>query len=201
VLAAAPNAPPPITPLTRINILDASGRPLQNDNATSFAYFSSTGSVDDPAAMYIAYRPQNPSDATPIQPGEALQLLHQLTGKYCRLADLPAGLVSPPQVVAQDASLRLQARRLALACIAQGLICDQDSVVTATVLTFTGTGLAFNGVPLMVMPPSNTLVLSSDPSCASPGSSQLTFRPVSRRGWLSLHLAAYILFHAAMMLP
>jgi hypothetical protein len=45
-------------------------------------------------------------------------------------------------------------------------------------------------VPLMVMPPSNTLVLSSDPSCASPGSSQLTFRPVSLCEWLSLHLAA-----------
>jgi hypothetical protein len=45
----------------------------------------------------------------------------------------------------------------------------------ATVLAFTGTGLAYNSVSLAAVTPSNTLALSWDPSCASPGSSQLTF--------------------------
>ena len=160
-------APTPITPLQPINILDGIGRPLHVDNATSFAYISSTGGTGDPSAMFIAYRPANPYDATPIQPGEALQLQSQQTGKYCRLADLPAGLVSPP------------------ACNTQGLICDQSSLATATVLTFTGTGLAYTSVPLAAMQPSNTLALSLDPSCASPGSTQLTFPPAflcKRRG-------------------
>jgi hypothetical protein len=86
-----------------------------------------------------------------------VQLQSQLTGKFCRLADLPSGLVSPP------------------ACGTQGLICDAVSLMTATVLTFTGTGLAYNSVSLAAVPPSNTLALSWDPSCASPGSSQLVF--------------------------
>jgi hypothetical protein len=190
--AAAPSntadpgtAPTPITPLQPINILDDdSGRPLHVDNATSFAYISSTGGTGDPSAMFIAYRPGNPYDATPIQPGEALQLQSQQTGKYCRLADLP--VVSSPQVVAQGASTRnLARRRQAIACSIQGLICDQDSIATATVLTFTGTGLAYTSVPLAAMQPSNTLALSLDPSCASPGSTQLTFPPAllcKRRG-------------------
>jgi hypothetical protein len=50
------------------------------------------------------------------------------------------------------------------------------------VLTYTGSGLSFNGVPLVVLPPSMTLVLSADPACTVPGGDKLTLPPASLSG-------------------
>ena len=106
---------------------------------------------------HTAYRPANPADPTPIQPGETTQLKNTQTGKYCRLTQLPAGYVSPTT------------------CNTQGVICDQDTIATATILTYTGSGLSYNGVPLVEVAPSKTLVLSADASCTVPGGDKLTF--------------------------
>ncbi len=149
----------PITPLVPLTILDKDGRAVRNDNLTNFAYVGPDGSTGPPA-VYVAYRPGSPTDATPIQPGETLQLKNLQTGKYCRLAPLPAGLVSTST------------------CNTQGVICDQDSMDGAAVLTYTGSGLSYNGVPLVAAAPSNTLVLSADPACStSPGATQLSLQP------------------------
>jgi hypothetical protein len=37
--------------------------------------------------------------------------------------------------------------------------------------------MSYNGVPLVEVAPSGTLVLSADPSCPAPGGSSMTFPP------------------------
>ncbi len=132
---------------------------MRNDNLTNFAYVGPDDGKQQPPEIYTAFRPANPNDPTPIQPGETTQLKNTQTGKYCRLAQLAPGIVSPAT------------------CNTQGVICDQDTIATATVLTYTGSGLSYNGVPLVEVPPSKTLVLSSDPACTVPGGDKLTFPP------------------------
>ena len=153
-------AGPPLQPLSPINLLGSGGSPVRNDNLTSFAYVGANDGRQEPPETYIAYRPGDPSSSTPIQPGETTQLKNAQTGKYCRLVPLPPGFPSP------------NAR-----CNTQGMLCDQDSLATATTLTYTGSGLSYNGVPLVEMPPSRTLVLSADPACTLPGGDKLTFPP------------------------
>ena len=164
--AAPPPAGPPLQPLVPLKILDKDGNPVRNDNLTNFAYVGPNNNQDDPPEVYTAYRPANPADPTPIKPGETTQLKNTQTGKYCRLEELPAGYVSPTT------------------CNTQGVICDQDTIATATILTYTGSGLAYNGVPLVEVPPSRTLVLSSDAACTVPDGDKLTFPPaVLRELW------------------
>ncbi len=163
--SAGPASRPPLQPLTPINLLSKDGYPVRNDNLTNFAYVGPNDGKTDPPEVYIAVRPGNPTDPTPIQPGETAQLQSTQTGKYCRLAQLPAGFVTPAT------------------CNTQGILCDQDSLATATILTYTGNGLSFNGVPLVVLPPSMTLVLSADPTCTVPGSDKLDFPTASLSEW------------------
>jgi hypothetical protein len=142
-----------------INMLNKDGNPVRNDNSNNFAYVGPNDGKQDPPETYIASRPGDPTSPTPIQPGETAQLRSAQTGKYCRLAQLPAGYVSPAT------------------CNTQGILCDQDSLATATILTYTGTGMSYSGVPLVVLPPSMTLVLSADPACTVPDGDKLTFPP------------------------
>ena len=62
-------------------------------------------------------------------------------------------------------------------CATMGVICDQDSIANASILTYTGTGMSYNGVPLVQSPNTNTLLLSADPACTVPGGDKLTFPP------------------------
>jgi hypothetical protein len=57
------------------------------------------------------------------------------------------------------------------------MLCDQDDASDATVLTYTGLGLAYIGVLLVQQPVTSTLVLSSDPACSVPGGDRFTFPP------------------------
>jgi hypothetical protein len=61
--------PPPLQPLTPLNILGHTGYPVRNDNTSSAAYVGS-GDGSSPAEQYIAYDPSNPSSSSPIQPGQ-----------------------------------------------------------------------------------------------------------------------------------
>jgi hypothetical protein len=110
--------------------------------------------------VYHAYHPSNPADPSPIDPGETAQLKNAQTGKFCRIAQLPASYISSPTT-----------------CNTQGVICDQDTIASASILTYTGNGMSYNGVPLVQVPPSNTLLLSSDPACTVPGGDKITFPP------------------------
>ncbi len=59
-------------------------------------------------------------------------------------------------------------------CGSQGMVCDVDSAARATVLTYTGSGLSYDGTALTVLPGSGTLVLPLASSGC--GNSTLGFR-------------------------
>ncbi len=47
------------------------------------------------------------------------------------------------------------------------MLCDQTSPTTASVLTYTGSGLSFQGVPLVHSPGSVTLLLANSSAAVS----------------------------------
>ncbi len=152
-----PPASPSLQPIVPINVLDKDGNPVRNDNLTNFAYVGPNDGQQQAPEIYSAHHPANPSSTTPIQPGETTYLRNLQTGKYCRLATLAGITVSPST------------------CSTQGVLCDQDTTAAATILTYTGSGLSYNGVPLVQVAPSKTLVLTADPACTVPGGDTLTF--------------------------
>ena len=102
---------------------------------SDFAFIGS-GSGSTPPEQFYAFNPTNTADSTPIKSGQAVILRSQQTGMYCRIAAMP----SAGQ---------------------QGMVCDAATAAAATPLTFTGSGLAYNGVPLSATGPSQTLVLDA----------------------------------------
>ncbi len=106
------------------------------------------------------------------------------TGKYCRLAQLPSTypLNRPVTQISSFKSSKSTSRGLLQvpsSCATQGVLCDLDSPTGATILTYTGYGMSYNGVPLVQSPNSQTLLLSSDPACTVPGGDQMTFPPAN----------------------
>ena len=156
-MRACSAAGPPLTPEVPINILNNTGYPVRNNNTTDFSHVGK-GDGTTPPERYIPYHPDNPSDTTPIAPGEETIFKNQQTGKYCRLAPLTTQT----------------------ACASQGMLCDQSSPSDATIMMYTGTGLSYNGVPLVQQPVTGTLVLSSNASCSLPGGGTFTFPPAGQ---------------------
>jgi hypothetical protein len=191
--AAFPPPPaPPITPIIPINLLDQNGFPVRNDNLTNFAYVGPNDGQQQPPEVFFAYHPANPADPSPIDPGETAQLKNAQTGKFCRVASLPSSYplnkrkVSSRKTTTKNAKTAGKGRHLLQtpsSCATQGVICDQDTIATASVLTYTGSGLSYNGLPLVQTPVSKTLVLSADPACTTPGGSKLTFPPATLGEW------------------
>jgi hypothetical protein len=197
-----------VIPIIPINWLASDGFPVRNDNLTNFAYLGS-GDGLTPPEVYSAYRPDNASDPTPIMPGETTYLRNTQTGKYCRLAQLPAAypLKTGPAVRTRQqlakkpppspkgpvvrtrltspkaSSSGLAAGRHLLqtpsSCATQGVLCDQDSAANAAILTYTGTGMSYQGTPLVLSPVTRTLLLSADPACTSPTGGLFTFPPAT----------------------
>lgn len=99
--------------------------------------------------------------------------------QYCRLAAIPSAYpLSGPSRAAATSTTRAPGRGLLqvpTSCATQGVLCDQDSATTATILTYTGSGLSYQGTPLVQSPGSATLLLSADPACSVPGGDKLTF--------------------------
>ena len=166
---------------------------MRNDNTTNYAYVGPNDGKQQPPEVYYAYHPANPADTSPIDPGETAQLKNAQTGKYCRVAPLPAGyaLGRPVGAAASsstEASRAGGARHLLQtpsSCATMGVICDQDTIAGASILTYTGTGMTYNGVPLVQSPISHTLILSADPACTVPGGDKISFPPAALCGWHS----------------
>ena len=155
VCAASAAAPfPPLTPLIPLNMLNGSGYPLRNDNTTDFGHIGN-GNGTTPPEMYTAYHPGNEDNPELIHAGETTIFKNIETGLWCRLAPFT------PQTT----------------CLTQGMLCDQASPNGAAVLTYTGTGLAYQGTPLVQQPVTGTLVLSSDPKCGNGFGNKLVFPP------------------------
>jgi hypothetical protein len=190
-----PFSGPPLNTLTPLNILDPNGFPVRNDNTSNLA-FVGTGTGLSAPEQYTAYNRSDLADPTPIAPGETTLMRNTQTGLYCRLVPVPAGYSlkstinafakrrTPPgrsqPVAGATASAKRGLRQFATPnCNTQGVVCDQTSPANAVVLTYTGTGLSYQGVPLVVSPVTKTLVLSGDPACTTPGGDKLTFPPAT----------------------
>ncbi len=171
----------PITPIIPINLLDQNGDPVRNDNLTNFAYVGPNDGQQQAPEVFFAYHPANPADPSPIDPGETAQLKNAQTGKYCRITQLPAGyaLNQPVQALFSASSGNRHLLQTPSSCTTQGIICDQDTIAGATILTYTGNGMSFNGVPLVQSPIRKTLLLSADPACTVPGGDKITFAPAA----------------------
>jgi hypothetical protein len=74
------------------------------------------------------------------------------------------------------------------------MVCDQPSAATATPLTYTGDGLAYNGMALVSTGLGQPLLLdnSTSPALAGPTADNLTLAPVKTgKPWLNLHIQGY----------
>ena len=107
---------------------------MRNDNLTSYAYAGS-GDGTTPPELYMAYHASNVTDPALIQPGQTTLLQNVQTQQWCQLRPLPTNTT---QI---------------------GMICDQPTSATATVMTYTGDGLSYNGVPLVAAAGSGTTLL------------------------------------------
>ena len=146
---------------TPINILGANGNPVRNDNGSSPAYLG-TGNGTSPPEIYTAHHPDNIASSVPIKPGETTIMQSSQTGLYCQLRGLPSN------------SSQL------------GMFCDQATAATATVMTYTGSGLSYQGQPLVASGPLAPLLLANT-TTSTPGSKDdnLSFPPAGARwqGW------------------
>jgi hypothetical protein len=147
-------------------ILSPTGNPVRNDNLTNYAYVGS-GNGTTPPEMFLAYHAGNTSDKNPIEPGQTTLLQNAETGMWCQLRPLPS---NTSQI---------------------GMICDQPTPDTATVMTYTGSGLAYNGVDLVASGPGLPLLLENTTAVAITNDT-LTFVPVevlgesAGGGWLCM---------------
>ncbi len=147
-----PTAGPPLPTNTPLSISTGSGSYVRTDNATGAAY-SSAGSGATAPETFTAVDPSAPNSISPIQPGGTTLLQSTQTGMYCRLATLSPGTE-------------------------QGMVCDQPTAATATPFTYTGSGLSYQGVPLVSPGPGAPLVLANSTSAPLTASSDnLAFAP------------------------
>jgi hypothetical protein len=124
----------PIPPDTGLAIQTASGAYVRSDNLTSWAYAAAGSGTTDPET-FLAYHSAALGDRSLIVPGEPVLLQSQQTGQWCRLAPLPG---SPTLT---------------------SMVCDQLTPDLATVMVYTGKGLAFNGTRLEASGPGQLLLL------------------------------------------
>ena len=108
--------------------------------------------------IYTAYHPSNMGSSVPIQPGETAILQNQQTGQYCQLRGLPSNSSQ------------------------MGMFCDQPTPATATVMTYTGSGLSYQGQPLVATGQYAPLLLSNTTKVPpGPMDDNLTFPPAGGR--------------------
>jgi hypothetical protein len=154
---------------------------VRTDNASSAAYAGSGSGTTSPE-QYLAFHPGNTGDTSPIDPYEPAILQSVQTGLWCRLAPLPSNASQT------------------------GMVCDQPSAATATPLTYTGDGLAYNGMALVSTGPGQPLVLdnSTSPALAGPTADNLalvpaltgeahTCCPLIAAAWLHWHVCGGVL--------
>jgi hypothetical protein len=134
-----------------IQTSSASGSYVRTDNATiGGAAYSGTGAGTSTPEQFKAVSPTDPTSIIPIQPGDTAILRSEQTGLYCCLATLPTGEM--------------------------GMVCDQATIATATTFTYTGSGLAVDGVPMVATSAGAPLVLANTTTAAlGPDTDDLVF--------------------------
>ena len=155
----SPCTGPPLAPDQPFTIGTPSGAYVRTDNTSSFAY-PGTGNGTTPPEEFTAYLASNTSQRSPIEPGQATLIQSTQTGMWCRLAPLPSNTT---QI---------------------GMVCDQPTSATATPLTYTGDGLAYNGVQLVSPGPGQPLLLANTTATpvTGPTADNLTLTPAEPSG-------------------
>jgi hypothetical protein len=126
---------------------------VRNDDVTAAAYVGSGDGATKPE-QYTFQDPANTASVMPIQPGDTAVLRSSQTGLYCRLLRIGSG----PEL---------------------GMVCDQPTSTTATQFTYTGTGLAVGGVPMVSAGPGAPLLLANTTTTPiTTTTSSLGFPPV-----------------------
>jgi hypothetical protein len=141
------------------------------DTSSSFAYIG-MGDGTSLTEQFAAYRPTDVSDATPIQPGGSMVLMSKRTSMYCRFAAITVTTPLSNTVRANKIRGLLQSGT----CNSQGLICDVADVSGAAVMLYSGSGMSYNGVPLVQSPNTLTIIASGDPACSAPGGASFVFQ-------------------------
>ena len=120
---------------TPLGIVTSNGSYVRTDGVDNPAVAGSGDGSSKPE-QYSAVDPANPNSVNPIKAGQTTVIKSAQTGLYCRLASVnEAGEM--------------------------GMICDQESSSTATPFTYTGSGLAVNGIPMVQTTPGGPLVLAN----------------------------------------
>jgi hypothetical protein len=151
----APAAGPPLPVDIPLNVLGPSGAYVRTDNASNLGYVGS-GNGSTAPEQYVAYHASNTSERSPVQPGQTTYLQSEQTGMWCRLVPNPSNAT---QI---------------------GMVCDQPTSATAVVFTYTGDGLAVDGIQLVASGPGQPLLLANTTTTpVPPGTADnLTFVPV-----------------------
>ena len=141
---------------TPLNVLGPSGAYVRTDNATGLAYVGS-GNGSTAPEQYVAYHASNTSERSPVQPGQTTYLQSEQTGMWCRLVPSPSNAT---QI---------------------GMVCDQPTSATAVAFTYTGDGLAVDGIQLVAGGPGQPLLLANTTTTPiTPGATDnLTFVPAT----------------------
>jgi hypothetical protein len=164
---------PPLPTNTPINFVYPNGAMLTVDNITGLVSLSGQDADGtSTSTMFIAQNPSNPSSTAPLSPGSSVILYSAATGAYCRVADLSTGR-----------------RRMLLdssSCPTQSLVCDAPTAAGASILTWTGSGLSYQGIPYVQQPGGTTMGFTADPVCSMIGSSStISVSPVPSGGHFS----------------
>ena len=171
--AVPPRAGPPLPVDVPLNIIGPSGSYVRTDNTSGMAY-SGSGNGSTAPEQYTAYHATNTSERSPVLPGQTTLLQSEQTGMWCRLAPLPS---NSTQI---------------------GMVCDQPTSATAVSFTYTGDGLAVDGVKLLAAGPGQPLLLANTTSAPGNGSTadDLKLSPVTtptgaRLGSMMMQSAAW----------
>ena len=149
-----PAAGLPLQPNTPLNIISPNGTYVRTDNTSSPATAGS-GSGGTTPEQYLAFHPGNLTSTSPVQLYDTAVLQSVQTGLWCRLAPLPSNATQ------------------------LGMVCDQPSAATGTLLTYTGDGLSYNGIDLVATGPGKPLLLENTTTApvAGPTADNLTLAP------------------------
>jgi hypothetical protein len=163
-----------------VNIITRLGFPVRSDNTTGFTYVGG-GDGSTLPEQYVVYSPLNEGSTVPIQPGETAIIRNLQTGLFCRLAPMQAGYpLSVPVPLRLGRALLassagVAATSVSAKCTTFGILADQPTAATATILTYDGYGMRYQGVPLVQSPGTATLILSNATECSIPGGNLLSF--------------------------
>jgi hypothetical protein len=159
-----------------INTLEG-GLVTISPTGTSGSTTTTTGSSE--ATQFFFYNATNPTSPLSVTSGSTTIMQSAGTDKFCRLVPLQGSV--PP--AAASSSLRTSSSfRTKSAAAPPGFLltlqCDVTDPAQATPLTYTSTGLMYNGQPILPVGPGGTMVVVPGDSTGSTSTTATPITPV-----------------------